>query len=380
MVTLADVFQQHAPSLTCTTFAKQLLPSHQASHPSCFALSHRGFRWAHVYSCAHCDHVDVSLPLLSQPSLPAMSRGQSSAVAQQAARAIVARSPLLCSPSPCPQNCVPFARSQQTLFYNILFRASAAAIADIGSATPARLGGQIGMMGVLPTWGRTLAYHPHVHYLVPAGAWNGTVWRYGRHHRFFLPVAALSILFRAKFRDALKQTDCFDANTRRRLDDKIGACIASSVGRGKVALKYLAAYLFRVAISNQRLVSCTEETVTFRYQPTGSQQSRLCSLVPSRIHTTLFAACLAQTALSKFAIMAFSVQGNAHNCSKLSLGSPRHKQHPQHHNPHTETKQVAETKVAPDIPDATRVCPHCGHPSTLDTSITYPHNNRGKPP
>ena len=60
---------------------------------------------------------------------------------------------------------------------------------------PRFLGGSIGMIGVLHTWGLNLAYHPHVHYLVPAGAWDGQVWRYGRSRRFLLPVKVLSILF-----------------------------------------------------------------------------------------------------------------------------------------------------------------------------------------
>ncbi len=131
-----------------------------------------------------------------------------------------------------------------------------------------------------PTWGRNLSYHPHIHYLVPAGAWDGTVWRYLRHKHFFLPVKMLSTLFRAKFRDALKQTDCFDqipAATWTK--DWVVHC--QPVGQGKRALTYLAAYVFRVAISNRRLVSSTDTAVSFRYRPSGSQKWRLCTLTPS---------------------------------------------------------------------------------------------------
>jgi len=35
---------------------------------------------------------------------------------------------------------------------------------------PQRWGASLGMLGVVHTWSRTLIYHPHVHYLVPA-AW-----------------------------------------------------------------------------------------------------------------------------------------------------------------------------------------------------------------
>ena len=135
------------------------------------------------------------------------------------------------------------------------------------------------MVGILHTWGRNLSYHPHIHYLVPAGAWDGTVWRYIRYKRFLLPVKMLSTLFRAKFRDALKHSDCFDqipATTWTK--DWVVHC--QPVGQGKRALKYLAAYVFRVAISNRRLVSSTNTAVSFRYRPSGSQEWHFCTLTP----------------------------------------------------------------------------------------------------
>lgn len=69
------------------------------------------------------------------------------------------------------------------IFRQLLFRASAAVTQQLAQQ-PRWLGGQLGMVGVLHTWGRNLAYHPHVQFLVPAGAWDGQVWRYGRSRRF----------------------------------------------------------------------------------------------------------------------------------------------------------------------------------------------------
>ncbi len=53
---------------------------------------------------------------------------------------------------------------------------------------------------------RPLGYHPHVHYVVPGGAVaaDGTFW-IPSGPAFFLPVKALSILFRTKFRDELRK-------------------------------------------------------------------------------------------------------------------------------------------------------------------------------
>ncbi len=60
------------------------------------------------------------------------------------------------------------ARGHQNLIYDLLFRTSAAATQHL-ARDPRFIGGQIGLVGVLHTWGRTLAFHPHVHYLAPGG-------------------------------------------------------------------------------------------------------------------------------------------------------------------------------------------------------------------
>ena len=105
------------------------------------------------------------------------------------------------------------------------------------------------------------------------------VWRYGRSARFFLPVRAVSQLFRAKFRDALKKHDCFQRITAS-VWSQDWVVHSQPVGRGLKALRYLAPYIFRVAISNKRLVSVSDDAVSFRYRPSGSRDWRLCSLKP----------------------------------------------------------------------------------------------------
>jgi len=43
-------------------------------------------------------------------------------------------------------------------------------------------------------------------------------------------------------------------------------------------LKYLASYVFRVALSNNRIVKVEDERVTFRYRPSGRRQDKYCTL------------------------------------------------------------------------------------------------------
>jgi hypothetical protein len=165
-----------------------------------------------------------------------------------------------------PHELNPLARSNQKLFYNLLFTSSAEALKTLG-LNPEYVGGQIGMVGVLHTWDRSMGYHLHVHYLVPAGGIDLETgeWR-PSPPKFLVPISALRELFRAKFRDALKETDLF-TQVNPDVWHKNWVVHCKAVGDGRTALKYLAPYIYRVAISNRRLVSMQNGTVCFRYKP-----------------------------------------------------------------------------------------------------------------
>ena len=135
------------------------------------------------------------------------------------------------------------------------------------------------MLGVLHTWLRSLIYHPHVHYLVPGGGItaNGR-WQPSRAN-FLLPVKALSKLVRAKFRDALRQADPdVFAQVPAKVWQKAWVVHCQPVGKGLHAVRYLAPYIFRVAISNRRILRLADGKVTFRYRATDTGTLKTCSL------------------------------------------------------------------------------------------------------
>jgi len=165
----------------------------------------------------------------------------------------------------------------QKEIYHLLFSTSAAAVQQLAQ-DHRFVGGQVGLMGVLHTWSRNLIYHPHVHYLIPGGGLDvdGQTWVPSRKS-FFLPVKALSIIFRAKFRDALKKTDWLDQVPKEVWNqDWVVHC--QPVGNGVAALKYLAPYIFRVAITNKRILKLDDGKVTFTYKDSSSGESRICTL------------------------------------------------------------------------------------------------------
>ena len=188
---------------------------------------------------------------------------------------------------PCPYFLVTFtlpaglrdvARRHQRVVYSALFEASSEALRDL-AADPKHLGtDRLGFFGVLHTWGRTLEYHPHVHYVVPGGGLSaeGDRWLPSRTD-FLVPVKALSILFRAKFRDALAR-----AGLREEVDPSVWrqdwVVHCQPAGDGRESLRYLAPYVFRVAIGDHRIVSCDDGRVTFTYRKVGSKRRRKMTL------------------------------------------------------------------------------------------------------
>jgi hypothetical protein len=171
-----------------------------------------------------------------------------------------------------------FARSHQRVAYSALFQASSAALRAL-AADPKFIGSdRLGFFGVLHTWGRTLEYHPHVHYVVPGGAIDkdGRCWLPSRAE-FLVPVKALSILFRTKFRDILKREGLLHlVNPVAWHRDWV--VNSQAVGDGRASLRYLAPYVFRVAIGNHRIVSCRDDRVVFTYRRVGSNRPRKMTL------------------------------------------------------------------------------------------------------
>jgi len=173
-----------------------------------------------------------------------------------------------------PENLRRFIRKNQRAAYSALFKASSEAMKKLAQDEHF-IGGDIpGFFGVLHTWGRTLEYHPHIHYIVPGGALSTSdgLWHPSRID-FYLPVRALSIIFKAKFRDEMKEAGLFDQIPSEvwQLDWNVNS---QAVGSSEASLKYLAPYVFRVAISNSRIVKVQDRTVLIRYRKPHSHRLR----------------------------------------------------------------------------------------------------------
>jgi hypothetical protein len=136
------------------------------------------------------------------------------------------------------------------------------------------------MIAVLHSWGRDMSYHPHLHFIVSAGSLSqdDKKWLHS-NKEFLMPVKALSLIFRAKFRDQLKKEKplLFQGIPHQTWNDPwVVNCIP--VGGGETALKYLANYIFRTAISNKRILGCKNGKVTFSYTPSNAKSATTMTL------------------------------------------------------------------------------------------------------
>jgi hypothetical protein len=263
VIELAHIFRRHGPDYQAK-FAERMLPSHRQAMRAIINCRTEALG-GHVYHCDQCDEERYSYHSCRNRHCP---KCQHDAAEQWLARQ---------QDFTLPAELRELARSNQRVIYNLLFRASAAATQQL-ARDPRFVGGQIGLVGVLHTWGRDLNYHPHIHYLVPGGGLSddGQSWLPSRED-FLVHVKPLSILFQAKFRDGLKKTELFALVPPETWQQKwVVHC--QPVGNGVAALKYLAPYIFRVAISHKRILKLTHGKVTFRYTESSTGQTRICTL------------------------------------------------------------------------------------------------------
>ena len=273
MVEVAEIFRLHGPTYR-EKFGNRMLPSHLRAMQDieqCRTASLGG----QLYYCAQCDQQRYSYHSCKNRHCPKCQNQQANEWLQQQKDLLLPTHHFLVTFT-LPAELRPVARSHQKTIYNLLFRASSAALQQLAQ-DPRFVGGRVGMVGVLHTWTRQLLYHPHVHYLVTGGGLTDDGhWRSSRKN-FLVPVKALSPIFRAKFRDALKQTELF-TQIPSRIWRKDWVVHSEPVGSGQQAFQYLAPYIFRVAISNNRLRSLEHGAVTFAYKESATDQLKHCTL------------------------------------------------------------------------------------------------------
>ncbi len=182
-----------------------------------------------------------------------------------------------------PQELNAFALRNKETFYSLFFQAVSESLTTLGQDAK-YLGAQIGFIAILHTWGQTLIDHPHIHCLVPGGGIIGhKKWKHLKKD-FLFPIKPLSALFKGKMLDyftkavgdktiklhgTLQQYEN-PAALKKLIDSMYQSqwiVYAKPPFAGPTAVfKYLGRYTHRIAISNNRIVSITDESVTFSWK------------------------------------------------------------------------------------------------------------------
>ncbi len=105
-----------------------------------------------------------------------------------------------------PAKLNPLVLRNKKVLFNILFRSVSETLFEL-AGDPKHLGGQIGFICILHTWGQNLMDHAHIHCIVTGGgiSHDGKRWLSCRKG-FFISVKVLSRLFRGKVLDYLKKS------------------------------------------------------------------------------------------------------------------------------------------------------------------------------
>lgn len=280
----------------------------------------------------------------------------------------------------------------QAVLYDLLFAAASATLIEFGLS---RLKARIGVTAVLHTWSQTLLDHYHLHCIVTGGGLSvgAEGWR-AVNPRWLFPVRALSVVFRAKFRDGLQAL-------YERGGFKLGGCIESLASppefrrlvrracRQKwvvyakrpfagpeAVLAYLSRYTHRVGITNRRLLALDVDsrTVRFAYKDYADDARRKVMTLGLDEFVRRFCLHILPPRFVKIRHYGILSTRNRKACveeARAALGP----------NPGlTATPTVNELLVLPASSNPALLCPHCKKPGLILVRVVPPLRQPRPPP
>jgi hypothetical protein len=275
MIEVADVFRRFAADYV-SAHGASMLPSHRRAIEDilhCRTAALRG----QVWRCNACGSEMFSFHSCGNRSCPKCHTAQTQEWLEHR-WAEMLPVPYFHITVTVPAELREVLRANQRDGYAALMQASAAAIIEL-ARDPRYVGGTVAVLAVLHTWTQQLNLHPHVHCLVSGGgiSEDASTWHPARQN-FLLPIKALAKLVRGKFR-ALLQRRCPDLVIPDVVWQVPWILHVTAWGNGEQAvLDYLARYVFRIALTNARIVGLDDETVTIQHKDRKTGHARTCRL------------------------------------------------------------------------------------------------------
>lgn len=289
---------------------------------------------SHVDRCNSCGHIDISYNSCRNKHCP-KCQGSKQKEWVQAQLSKLLPVPYFHVVFTLPNQLNTIIYQNQKLLYSLLMKAAGDTIVEL-ARNPKFLGAQTGTTVVLHTWGQNLAFHPHVHCIVPGGGLSKDGLRFicsGK--KFFIPVKVLSRKFRGKFLFYLKQAwdkgniklfgDALElsygANFPNLIDslyqiDWVAYC-KKPFKSPDIVVKYLGRYTHRVAISNSRIVNFDGSSVTFKWKDYKEQNKVKLMTLKTEEFTRRFLLHVLPSGFTK--IRHYGILSSRNINSKLSL-------------------------------------------------------------
>ena len=347
MIEVADVLRRYGTAYV-QKFGKRMPPSHRYAIRDILRCR-TPVMGGHVFACDHCARLQYSYHSCRNRSCPKCHKSDTQAWLQAREKDLL--------PVPyyhviftLPHECRAVARLHQKDVYGLLIKSAADAILKL-TADPHYVGGRVGVMAVLHTWGSNLSYHPHVHCLVTGGGLSpdGHMWMPARDN-YLVPVVALSRLFRGLFLKRInKQLEGIDLPKSLWQKDWVVHC-KPAVQSTRTVLQYLGRYINRIAITNSRILSVDNGKVTFRYRGTGTRQMKTMTVS-------------AEEFIRRF--LQHVLPAGFHKVRYYGLWSPSYRKHlcqMQHilAEPGDQGQEQCQEDLDGNVPPSeARSCPHC---------------------
>ena len=269
---MADIVCQYGTEYL-NTYADRILPSHakvMRHIASCRTPDMGGQK----YLCQGCGKVHYSYHSCRDRHCPKCQNDRIDQWPEQQFKLLLAV-PYFMVTVTVPQALRSICRRHQRILYHLFFRVTAEAIMLLAK-DKRFLGANIGLMGILQTWTRRLVYHPHIHFVIPGGGIINNRWTYCKPD-FFIHGKPLGRLIRGKFREALNKAELAYL-VPHKVWIQEWVCNVEPVDNGQAVLKYLAPYVYRIAISDRNILKLENGQVTFRYKDRKQKGYLTCTL------------------------------------------------------------------------------------------------------
>ena len=259
------------------------LTAEQLSAAECIMKCKTGELGYNYYQCSECGHI-MRVPC----SCGNRNCPNCQAVAKEAwleeRKGELIDAPYFHIVGTLPHELNPLLAANKKILYELLHRSMGKSLVELSNDTQ-YLGATPGIIQIIHTWDQQLNYHVHVHCVISGGGLDekGKLIVLKPGTSFFIPVKVIAAMYRGKFMAGLR--DLYNAG-KLTLPKSLASLAAPDDWKAYIsnlykidwnvyikqtfngngnAIEYLARYANRIAISNNRIVSVSGDTVTFSY-------------------------------------------------------------------------------------------------------------------